>query len=80
MNYMKAWQGESEVMLALLSTRLSELLHTVRGKGERYTITIRGESVADLVPSEATKQRDVPRGSRRHAGVQESARSGWTES
>jgi prevent-host-death family protein len=48
-----------EVGIFSAKTKLSELLHAVRDKGQRYTITIRGESVADLVPSEATKQRDV---------------------
>jgi antitoxin (DNA-binding transcriptional repressor) of toxin-antitoxin stability system len=38
---------------------LSELPHAIQEEGQRYTITIRGESVADLVPSGATKQRDV---------------------
>jgi antitoxin (DNA-binding transcriptional repressor) of toxin-antitoxin stability system len=31
----------------------------VRDEGQRYTITVRGESVADLVPSEAARRRDI---------------------
>ncbi|MGH8135301.1 MAG: type II toxin-antitoxin system Phd/YefM family antitoxin [Steroidobacteraceae bacterium] len=38
-------------------TRLPELLRQVRA-GRRYTITNRGEAVADLVPSEAGQMRD----------------------
>jgi prevent-host-death family protein len=38
-------------------TRLPELLRQVKA-GRRYTITNRGEAVADLVPSEAGRARD----------------------
>jgi prevent-host-death family protein len=38
-------------------TRLPELLRQVKA-GRRYTITNRGEAVADLVPSEAGRTRD----------------------
>jgi prevent-host-death family protein len=36
-------------------TKLSELLRAVRDEGRCYTITVRGESVADLVPSAVHK-------------------------
>jgi prevent-host-death family protein len=39
-------------------TRLPELLRGVRA-GNRYTITLRGEAVADLVPSEENKRSDT---------------------
>ncbi|TAL56929.1 type II toxin-antitoxin system Phd/YefM family antitoxin [Pandoraea sp.] len=38
--------------------RLSELLREVR-HGQRYTITSRGQPVADLIPSESATQLDV---------------------
>ncbi len=38
-------------------TRLPELLRAVKA-GRRFTITNRGEAVADLVPSEAARTRD----------------------
>jgi prevent-host-death family protein len=40
-------------------TRLPELLRQVKA-GQRFTITNRGEAVADLVPSAAAAPRDVP--------------------
>lgn len=39
--------------------KLSELLRAV-AQGQRYTITVRGKAVADLVPSESGTPRDVP--------------------
>lgn len=39
-------------------TKLPELLRGVQA-GKRYTITLRGEPIADLVPAEGTKQADV---------------------
>jgi prevent-host-death family protein len=39
-------------------TRLPELLRGVRA-GNRYTITLRGEAVADLVPAEENKHTDA---------------------
>jgi prevent-host-death family protein len=39
-------------------TRLPELLRGVRA-GNRYTITLRGEAVADLVPAEESKHQDA---------------------
>jgi len=39
-------------------TKLSELLRDVQN-GSRYTITLRGKPVADLVPSDAGNRRDV---------------------
>jgi prevent-host-death family protein len=39
-------------------TRLPELLRGVRA-GNRYTITLRGEAVADLVPAEENKHPDA---------------------
>lgn len=38
--------------------KLSELLRGV-GQGQRYTITVRGKPVADLVPSETSAQNDA---------------------
>jgi prevent-host-death family protein len=38
--------------------KLSELLRAV-GQGQRYTITVRGKPVADLVPSKTAAQADV---------------------
>lgn len=40
-------------------TRLPELLRQVKA-GQHFTITNRGEAVADLVPSAAAAARDVP--------------------
>ncbi|MDR1889134.1 MAG: type II toxin-antitoxin system prevent-host-death family antitoxin [Zoogloeaceae bacterium] len=48
-----------EVGIFNAKARLSELLRAVRDEGQCYTITVRGESVADLVPSEAMRQRDT---------------------
>jgi len=39
-------------------TKLPELLRGVRA-GNRYTITLRGEAVADLVPSAESKRSDA---------------------
>jgi prevent-host-death family protein len=39
-------------------TRLPELLRGVRA-GNRYTITLRGEAVADLVPAEGGRRTDA---------------------
>ncbi|MCL2297985.1 MAG: type II toxin-antitoxin system prevent-host-death family antitoxin [Proteobacteria bacterium] len=39
-------------------TRLPELLRGVRA-GNRYTITLRGEAIADLVPAEESKHSDA---------------------
>lgn len=39
-------------------TRLPELLRSVQ-KGHRYTITLRGEPVANLVPTEGDKHADA---------------------
>ena len=39
-------------------TKLPELLRGVRA-GNRYTITLRGEAVADLVPTEENKHSDA---------------------
>jgi prevent-host-death family protein len=38
--------------------KLSELLREVR-EGHRYTITVRGEPVADLVPTESAAKTDA---------------------
>jgi prevent-host-death family protein len=38
-------------------SRLPELLRRVRG-GQRFTITVRGKPVADLVPSEPARPQD----------------------
>lgn len=39
-------------------TRLPELLRGIQA-GKRYTITLRGEPVADLVPAEGSKGNDA---------------------
>ncbi|TAH45170.1 MAG: type II toxin-antitoxin system prevent-host-death family antitoxin [Betaproteobacteria bacterium] len=39
-------------------TKLPELLRGVQA-GKRYTITLRGEPIADLVPAEGTLQADA---------------------
>jgi len=39
-------------------TRLPELLRQVKA-GKRFTITNRGEAIADLVPSEAVRRADA---------------------
>ncbi len=39
-------------------TKLPELLRGVQA-GNRYTITLRGEAVADLVPAESNKHSDA---------------------
>jgi len=39
-------------------TRLPQLLRGIRA-GNRYTITLRGEAVADLVPAEKNKHSDA---------------------
>ncbi len=39
-------------------TRLPELLRQVKA-GRRFTITNRGEAIADLVPSEVQRKRDA---------------------
>jgi prevent-host-death family protein len=39
-------------------TRLSEILRKV-DQGERFTITVRGRAVADVVPTQARNQRAV---------------------
>ena len=39
-------------------TKLSEILRKV-DKGERFTITVRGRAVADVVPTQARNQRAI---------------------
>jgi antitoxin (DNA-binding transcriptional repressor) of toxin-antitoxin stability system len=39
-------------------TKLPELLRNIK-LGKRYTITLRGEAVADLIPSEGSKGRNA---------------------
>ena len=39
-------------------TKLSEILRKV-DQGERFTITVRGRAVADLVPTQARNQRAI---------------------
>lgn len=39
-------------------TKLPELLRGVQG-GKRYTITLRGEAIADLVPAQGNKHSDA---------------------
>lgn len=38
--------------------RWSEILRAVE-KGQRYTITLHGKPIADLIPSESTQRNDV---------------------
>ena len=47
-----------EIGLDEAKTKLPELLRNVQA-GNRYTITLRGEPVADLVPAEGSKQADA---------------------
>ena len=47
-----------EVGSYVAKTKLPELLRGVQA-GNRYTITLRGESIADLVPSEDNKFLDA---------------------
>ena len=42
-------------------TKLPELLRSVQ-LGNRYTITLRGEAIADLVPSDAAQKTEVAAG------------------
>ncbi|MEB0140190.1 MULTISPECIES: type II toxin-antitoxin system prevent-host-death family antitoxin [unclassified Undibacterium] len=42
-------------------TKLPELLRAVQ-LGQRYTITLRGEAVADLIPVEAAQKNEVAAG------------------
>jgi len=42
-------------------TKLPELLRGVQ-LGNRYTITLRGEAIADLVPADASQKKDVAAG------------------
>ncbi len=39
-------------------TKLPELLRGIQA-GKRYTITLRGEAIADLVPAESNKRSDA---------------------
>ena len=48
-----------EIGIFNAKAKLSELLRAVREEGQRYTITVRGESVADLVPSGTASQKDA---------------------
>lgn len=62
--------------------RLSELLREVQ-RGQRYTITLRGRPVADLVPCEHAGREDARasieamRGIRKVQGVAEQALKDW---
>jgi len=42
-------------------TKLPELLRGVQ-LGNRYTITLRGEAIADLIPADASRKTDVAAG------------------
>lgn len=46
----------TEIGLFDAKTRLSEIMRRVE-RGERFTITVRGRAVADLVPSESKRKR-----------------------
>lgn len=50
--------GYTEVGAFDAKTRLSEILRKVE-QGERFTITVRGRPVADVVPSQGHDQRRV---------------------
>jgi prevent-host-death family protein len=56
-------------------TKLPELLRGVQS-GKRYTITLRGEAVADLVPPQGTRRADVGHAAGKHAGVHAAAYTG----
>lgn len=49
--------GATEIGAYEAKTRLPELLRQVKA-GRRFTITNRGEAIADLVPSEAARTRN----------------------
>jgi prevent-host-death family protein len=65
-------------------TRLSEILRKVE-QGERFTITVRGRAVADVVPTQARDQARVDRAVRellampRVEGVSAETIKGWIE-
>jgi prevent-host-death family protein len=48
-----------EIGIFNAKAKLSELLRTVRDDGQRYTITVRGESIADLVPSDSIRRQNA---------------------
>lgn len=62
--------------------RLSELLREVR-RGQRFTITLRGRPVADLVPSDSATSQDIHaaieamRSIRKVRGVSEETVAEW---
>jgi prevent-host-death family protein len=45
-----------EIGIFSAKARLSELLRSVREEGCSYTITVRGECVADLVPCQSARR------------------------
>jgi prevent-host-death family protein len=48
----------SEIGIFEAKTKLSEILRKV-DQGERFTITVRGRAVADVVPTQARNQRAI---------------------
>ena len=50
--------GYKEIGAFDAKTRLSEILRMVE-QGERFTITVRGRAVADVVPTQARNQRAI---------------------
>jgi prevent-host-death family protein len=48
----------SEIGAFEAKTKLSEILRKVE-QGERFTITVRGRAVADIVPTQARNQRAI---------------------
>lgn len=50
--------GYTEIGAFDAKTRLSEILRKVE-QGERFTITLRGRAVADVVPTQARNQRAI---------------------
>lgn len=50
--------GYTEIGAFDAKTKLSEILRRV-AQGERFTITLRGRAVADLVPSQRRDQRAI---------------------
>ena len=57
---MKEWSRmKIEIGVYEAKTRLPELLRQVKA-GKRFTITNRGEAMADLVPSESVQPKNKP--------------------
>ena len=53
-----AERTHTEIGIFEAKTKLSEILRKV-DRGERFTITVRGRAVADVVPTQARNQRAI---------------------